>query len=70
LTIADTLYDAADDIRSYIEDEMVPSDIPEDEIMGIVAMMDALREKIDARAGFGPASTNFAKPSSRGNHSA
>jgi hypothetical protein len=48
VTIADTLYDAADDIRSYIEDDMVPSDKLEDEIMEIVAMMDALREKIDA----------------------
>jgi hypothetical protein len=31
-----------------MEDEMVPSDKLEDEIMGVVAMMDALREKIDA----------------------
>jgi hypothetical protein len=48
VTIADTLYDAANDIRGYIEDEMTPSDKLEDEIMDIVAMMDALREKIDA----------------------
>jgi hypothetical protein len=48
VTIADTLYDAANDIRGYIEDEMTPSDKLEDEIMDIVAMMDSLREKIDA----------------------
>ena len=34
VTIADTLYDAANDIRGYIEDDMVPSDKLEDEIMG------------------------------------
>jgi hypothetical protein len=34
VTIADTLYDAANDLRGYIEDEMVPSDKLEDEIMG------------------------------------
>ena len=48
MTIADTLYDAANTLRGYIEDEMVPSAKLEDEIMGIVAMMDALRGKIDA----------------------
>jgi len=48
MTIADTLYDAANDIRGYIEDDMVPSDKLAAEIMGIVAMMDALRGKIDA----------------------
>jgi hypothetical protein len=48
VTIADTLYDAANDIRGYIEDDMVPSDKLEDELMGVVAMMDALRGKIDA----------------------
>ena len=48
MTIADTLYDAANDIRGYIEDDMVPSDKLEDELMGVVAMMDALRGKIDA----------------------
>jgi hypothetical protein len=48
VTIADTLYDAANDIRGYIEDDMVPSDDVVAEIMGVVAMMDALREKIDA----------------------
>lgn len=48
MTIADTLYDAAAAIRGYIEDDMEPSDIRENELMGVVAMMDALREKIDA----------------------
>jgi hypothetical protein len=48
VTIADTLYDAANDIRDYIEDDMVPSDKLNAEIMHIVMMMDALRGKIDA----------------------
>jgi hypothetical protein len=48
MTIADTLYDAANDIRGYIEDDMEPYDKLAAEIMGIVAMMDALRGKIDA----------------------
>jgi hypothetical protein len=48
MTIADTLYDAANDIRGYIEDEMVPSDKLAAEIMQIAMMMDALRGKIDA----------------------
>jgi hypothetical protein len=48
VTIADTLYNAANDIRDYIEDGMEPYGELEDEIMGIVAMMDALRGKIDA----------------------
>jgi hypothetical protein len=48
MTIADTLYDAANDIRGYIEDDMVPSDELAAEIMGVAMMMDALREKIDA----------------------
>jgi hypothetical protein len=39
VTIADTLFDAANDIRGYIEDDMVPSDKLEDELMGIVAIM-------------------------------
>jgi hypothetical protein len=61
MTIADTLYDAADDIRGYIEDDtMYYTDELKDEIMGIVAVMDALREKIDVLG---------KKPSSRGNFS-
>jgi hypothetical protein len=48
MTIADTLYDAANEIRDYIEDDMFLYDKLEDEIMGIVATMDALRKKIDA----------------------
>jgi hypothetical protein len=72
VTIADTLYDAANDIRGYIEDDMVPSDKLKDELMGVVAMMDALRGKIDA--GYRPPHRVRArisqKPSSRGNYSA
>ena len=48
MTIADTLYDAANDIRGYIEDDMVPSDKLEDEIMGIVATMHASRVRCSA----------------------
>jgi hypothetical protein len=48
MTIADTLYDAANEIRGYIEDDMVPSDKEAAEITHVVMMMDALREKIDA----------------------
>ena len=51
MTIADTLYDAANDIRGYIEDDMVPSDKLAAEIMHITMMMDQLREKIDALGG-------------------
>jgi hypothetical protein len=49
VTIADTLYDAADDIRGYIEDDGLETygNLAR-EIMCTVAMMDALREKIDA----------------------
>jgi hypothetical protein len=60
MTIADTLFDAANDIRGYIEDDIVPSDKLKDEIMGIVAMMDALRAKIDAR-GAGNSSNQYQK---------
>jgi hypothetical protein len=67
VTIADTLYDAAKDIRGYIEDDMVPSDKLEDEIMGIVAMMDALRAKIDA---LGEVHKSQAQEEITGNHSA
>ena len=48
MTIADTLYDAANDIRDYIEDGMEPYGELEDEIIGVAKMMEALREKIDA----------------------
>ena len=50
MTIADTLYDAADDIRDYLKDDVQPYNYGElaAEITDIVARMDALREKIDA----------------------
>jgi hypothetical protein len=48
MTIADTLYDAANDIRDYIEDGMEPYGELAAEIIHTVTMMDQLREKIDA----------------------
>jgi hypothetical protein len=74
MTIADTLYDAANDIRGYIEDDMAPSDKLAAEIMSVVIMMDALRKKIDAlgidRIIVSERARISQKPSSRGNHSA
>jgi hypothetical protein len=48
MTIADTLYDAVDDIRDYIKDGMEPYGELAAEIMHVTATMDALRKKIDA----------------------
>jgi hypothetical protein len=48
MTIADTLYDAANDIRDYLKDDVEPYDKLTAEIMHVTMMMDALREKIDS----------------------
>jgi hypothetical protein len=73
MTIADTLYDAANDIRDYLKDDVEPYDKLTAEIMHVTMMMDALREKIDSLGVDRPIECEreiSQKPSSRGNRSA